>query len=640
MDSPETSRSNDNLDLLPKHSNTNHYTRRFANTTHTTILPHTKLKAALSIILISAAVIGIVLLTVLYKHPSPYRDGDKPVIRSPRSLVCQIFCSGDILHTVQLSPLFNDTKHFVDMPLKHDPAVIWSHWNLMLSSFGNDSTQVDLQSLRQFVLQHFDEPGSDLEVVHPEDWREFPDLLDGIVDPILKEYARQVNEDWKLLGRAPSRDVYENPSRHTLIPLKNRLMIVPGGRFLEEYYWDTYFVNKGLIASGMLHSAKLVTENLVDLVRKLGFVPNGARTYYMNRSQPPMLSLMVQDIVEAMIPDDDDDVDDDDDRSEAIYWLKKQFPALEEEYQFWMTPGEHAVLINGRYLMNRYFAHVQSAAPRPEMYREDFNLALNLTSTEDKQKLWANLIAAAETGWDFSSRWFADRMSKTSADTMNVIPVDLNVIMCKVEEALLGFAKLLKNHTQTDYYAKALSQRKEAISRVLWNSKYLQWNDHYLSSECNESQPLLNAASNFYPLWGDCFDISILHEQSPNLTIDQITQSLLNSGLILPGGISTTMSLTGQQWDFPNAWAPIQYILIEGLENLGETELSLELANRWIVTTFLAYNSTGYMHEKYDALILGEAGDGGEYPPQIGFGWTNGVTLDLLGRYGDKVHFE
>lgn len=93
---------------------------------------------------------------------------------------------------------------------------------------------------------------------------------------------------------------------------------------------------------------------------------------------------------------------------------------------------------------------------------------------------------------------------------------------------------------------------------------------------------------------------------------------------------------TGQQWDAPNAWAPLQHVLIQGLRDSGVPqgqELAEKLARAWVRNNRLAFERTGHMHEKYDARVPGAAGGGGEYEPQVGFGWTNGVMLELLRLY-------
>ena len=85
-----------------------------------------------------------------------------------------------------------------------------------------------------------------------------------------------------------------------------------------------------------------------------------------------------------------------------------------------------------------------------------------------------------------------------------------------------------------------------------------------------------------------------------------------------------------------HAWPPLAQILIEGLDTCGApggAELAAELARRWLHSNLKGWSATGHMHEKYDAPRPGERGGGGEYKPQIGFGWTNGVVLWLLARY-------
>lgn len=64
-------------------------------------------------------------------------------------------------------------------------------------------------------------------------------------------------------------------------------ILVPAGRFQEQYYWDTYFAIKGLLATGRLPLAQMQVENMLSYVRRYGRVPNGGRDYFLSRSQPP-----------------------------------------------------------------------------------------------------------------------------------------------------------------------------------------------------------------------------------------------------------------------------------------------------------------------------------------------------------------
>jgi len=174
-------------------------------------------------------------------------------------------------------------------------------------------------------------------------------------------------------------------------------------------------------------------------------------------------------------------------------------------------------------------------------------------------------------------------------------------------------------------FSQALIDRKSAMDTYLWNQNAFQWFDYSLT---NNSQIMRSYPSNWFPVWAGAYDTT---------QTSQIFNSLQNSGLIQHGGVLTTHLNSGQQWDGPNAWAPHQSMIVEVLKQLNTPE-SLKLAEtvalRWIHTTFLGYESERMMHEKYNALVPGAHGSGGEYPPQIGFGWTNGVTIEFLSVFG------
>jgi len=243
---------------------------------------------------------------------------------------------------------------------------------------------------------------------------------------------------------------------------------------------------------------------------------------------------------------------------------------------------------------------------------------------EKAQYFFSNIIAGAESGEDFTSRWFTSGSDLTSISTTEFIPVGLNSIMYKFESNMIYFYKTLGVNSDFDF-SQALLKRKAAIDKFLWNETSFQWHDYSLT---NNSQILRAYPSNWFPIWAGAFD--------PSLT-NKLLESLQNSGLIQIGGILTTTLDSGQQWDNPNTWAPHQSLIVQVLTQLNTAEsltLAETVAQNWIKTTYLGYKTTRMMHEKYNALIPGAAGSGGEYPPQIGFGWTNGVTLEFLNFYG------
>ena len=178
-------------------------------------------------------------------------------------------------------------------------------------------------------------------------------------------------------------------------------------------------------------------------------------------------------------------------------------------------------------------------------------------------------------------------------------------------------------------YGAAATARQRAMSELLWSDRERQWLDYHLPSARTLEAPA--SASNWLPLWAGAFD-----ERQGKLA----TRSLRHSPILQSGGVATTLApATGHQWDWPNAWAPLQEMLIEGCENAGGEghALAMHIARVWTASNLKAWRKTNYMFEKYSAVDKGVGGGGGEYTPQVGFGWSNGVALSLLARYGDRL---
>uniref|UniRef100_J3N468 Trehalase n=1 Tax=Oryza brachyantha TaxID=4533 RepID=J3N468_ORYBR len=392
-----------------------------------------------------------------------------------------------------------------------------------------------------------------------------------------------------------------------------------------------YYTVQGLLVSKMYETAKDIALNLVYLVEKYGFVLNGARSYYTNRSQPPLLSSMILDIYMA---------------TGDMVFVKRAFPSLLKEHSFWMS-GVHNVAImdnHGRlHNLSRYQAMWNK--PRPESATIDEELASKLTSTAAKENFYHQVASTAESGWDFSSRWMRNSSDMTTLTTSYIIPVDLNTFILKMEQDITFFAKLIGESTISERFSEASKARHNAIESVLWNSDMEQWLDYWLPIDGNcqgvyqwksNSQNRIIFASNFVPLW-----LNAQHSGLERLVDEaksvKVMNSLKASGLVQPAGIATSLSNTGQQWDFPNGWAPLQHLIVEGLLRSGSEEarkFAEDIATRWVRTNYDAYKATGAMHEKYDVEACGKSGGGGEYKPQTGFGWSNGVILSFLEEFG------
>ncbi|CAL1373652.1 unnamed protein product [Linum trigynum] len=517
-----------------------------------------------------------------------------------------------------------DPKWYVDVSLKFN----LSHTQKVFDGLPRKADGVvPVQEFRRFVAEQFDDAGSDLVAHEPVDFVAEPDgFLPMVLNPKVRAWALEVHSLWKNLSRKVSDHVHKYPELHTLLPLPEPV-VIPGSRFREVYYWDSYWVIRGLLASKMYDTAKSIVINLIYLLDTYGHVLNGARAYYTNRSQPPLLSSMVYEIYN---------------RTGDVEFAQKALPALIKEHKFW-TSGEHNVAVldakNTNHSLSRYYAMWNE--PRPESAIFDKESAANISDASKKQQFYREVASAAETGWDFSTRWMGNNSDFTTMSTTSILPVDLNVYLLKVELDITSLARATGEETIAKSFSELSEARQEAIRCVLWNAEKGQWFDYrlYDGDDDDSSHPHTwkgsnqnqNAfASNFVPLWIDLF-------HSDTTLVEQVTQSLEGSGLVRAAGIATSSEKSGQQWDFPNGWAPLQHMISEGLGRSGSHKarsFAEEIATRWINSNYGAYNKTSSMHEKLDVEACGDFGGGGEYVPQTGFGWSNGVVLALLEEFG------
>ncbi|KAL4220633.1 hypothetical protein ACF0H5_021029 [Mactra antiquata] len=525
----------------------------------------------------------------------------------------KIWCQSSILESIQNARIFPDSKTFVDMNIKYDPDIVISAFANISQSGLRTPTKVQL---REFLNTYFEGPNTEFEKWTPEDYTESPAFLDNVKDENLKEFGKFLCKTWKHLGRKIKKEVSTYQERYSLIYLDNPF-IIPGGRFRETYYWDSYWVIKGLLLCEMTVTAKGMLQNFISLIERYGMVPNGNRIYYTRRSQPPFLIPMVDLYIEA---------------TNDTEFLRESIPFLADEYKFWMT--NRSVEYERGQILNHYKTPIDT--PRPESFRED-------QQTQKLQKnrvIYKDLTSAAESGWDFSSRWFSPDFQEISdekkwlsyTDTSDVIPVDLNSIMCWNERLMGKFYTLLGETNASVHYKEMYNTRVDLMHDVFWDEEAGTWFDHSLLDK-NARKRFF--PSNIFPLFVRCFE-------SKNGDVEErIVQYLLTTKAInTTSGIPTSLIETGQQWDYPNVWPPLEHIVISGLAdstNHDAKRLAQNLAEDWIESNFLGWKRTGRMFEKYAAMKKGSRGSGGEYDVQEGFGWTNGVALDLLNRYGQRL---
>ncbi|WP_244221058.1 alpha,alpha-trehalase TreF [Paraburkholderia aromaticivorans] len=490
---------------------------------------------------------------------------------------------------VQLAHLYPDSKTFADMVPLSPPAQL-------AAAYENAKQQRNF-SLADFVKHNFTLPARTAK---------------AYVSDSNQDVVGHIDTLWNVLRREP--DAAASPWS-SLLPLPYAY-IVPGDRFDEIYYWDSYFIMLGLEQSG--RHALVVDElkNFATLIDRYGHIPNGNRTYYLSRSQPPFFAQMVR-----LVADRDGD---------AVY--AQYLPELQREYAYWMDGSEglaaghasrHVVRLPDGTLLNRYWD--ERATPRDESYREDV-LTAQQTPQRDPADLWRNLRAGGETGWDFSSRWFADGKTLATVDVTSLVPVDLNCLLADLERTLAKAYRLRGDRTHAENMEQRAATRAETIRRVLWDPQLQAFGDYDFVHHTLTHR--LTAAT-VYPLY-----TGVASGQQAKLVAATVQRELLR-----PGGLATTQVASGQQWDAPNGWAPLQYLAVIGLRRYSEPALAHTIATRWIRTNVSYYQHTGKLVEKYDidAATPGVSAGGGEYPLQDGFGWTNGVLRALLVLYPQAV---
>jgi alpha,alpha-trehalase len=368
----------------------------------------------------------------------------------------------------------------------------------------------------------------------------------------------------------------------------------------------------GLRLDGRQDLVEAMIGDFGSLLDRYGRIPNGSRTYYLSRSQPPVFYLMT-----AMSQD----------RSRSgtarrLRWLLK-------EHAFWMRgedslkPGEArgrvARLADGA-LVNRY--DDDCGGPREEALLKDLETARRAGRTP--ADIGRDLRAAAESGWDFSSRWFADGESLGKIRTTMIAPIDLNSLMFGQEREISSLCARLRREDCARAFAARAERRRAVVERRFFDPYLGVYKDLDLAT--GAGTPGVTAAAAF-PLF--------VGLASP--ARGRATATRLETSLLAPGGLLTTARRTGQQWDAPNGWAPLQWVAAEGLGRYGHGRAARLIRRRWLETVETEYRRTGRLFEKYDVERAG-AGSGGEYPDQDGFGWTNGVTRAFLEEEGHDAY--
>lgn len=455
---------------------------------------------------------------------------------------------GPLFNDVQSAKLFPDQKTFADAVPKSDPLMILADYRMQHAQSSFD--------LRHFVEMNFTLPAEGEKYVPPagQSLREHIDDL----WPVLTRTTDKASNKWD-----------------SLLPLP-KPYVVPGGRFREVYYWDSYFTMLGLAESEHWDKISDMVDNFAYEIDTFGHIPNGNRSYYLSRSQPPFFSMMVE-----LLATHDSDA------------LKKYRPQMEKEYAYWMDgvdalqPGQankRVVKLDDGAILNRYWDDRDT--PRPESWLDDANTAKS-NPNRPATEIYRDLRSAAASGWDFSSRWMDDPQKLGTIRTTSIVPVDLNALMFKMEKLLARASQESGDAASASKYEALATARQKAIESHLWNDKEGWYADYDLKSKKVRNQ--LTAAA-LFPLYV---------KAAAQDRADKVAAAT-SSRLLKPGGIATTTVNSGQQWDAPNGWAPLQWVAAEGLQNYGQEKVSMDVTWRFLKNVQHTYDREKKLVEKYD----------------------------------------
>jgi alpha,alpha-trehalase len=492
---------------------------------------------------------------------------------------------GELFAAVQSHRVYDDGKTFVDLIPKGRMKQIKKEYMAKKNEKDFD--------LHEFVTRHF----YSMQVAPP--------AYKTNSEHTVREHIREL---WNVLERRNRLD------RGSLIAIPYKY-IVPGGRFSEQYYWDSYFTMVGLAADGRWDMVENMLKNCTYMIRKFGFVPTANRTYYLSRSQPPFFSLMVKLLAR---------------HKNRRLTLLEYLPYMLSEYRFWIKGRKtladldepaaamrRVVCMPDGSFLARYFDN--KTTPRPEMQRDDVETAKVASDNGQKNfdKLYLDLRAGAESGWDFSSRWFTDPSEISSIHTTDLVPVDLNCLLYHLESTIAETYQAMFQPLLARKFHQFAEKRKESIRKYLWNE-----DEHFFMDydfRIGKQTASMSLAATY-----------ALYTKVATPAQARGVARRLEKDFLKKGGLVTTLHDTGQQWDAPNGWAPLHWVAIQGLREYGYFELADEIKKRWVKNCSDVFDSQGKLVEKYNVVVPNKLGSGGEYSLQDGFGWTNGVLSALL----------
>ena len=353
--------------------------------------------------------------------------------------------------------------------------------------------------------------------------------------------------------------------------------------FQEMYYWDTYFLNTGLIISGDLQQAKNNIDNMCYLISQYGFMPNGNRSCFLYNSQPPFLAKMIQELYAVT-------------RDKG--WLAQVYPALKQENAFWQ---ERRMTACG---LNRYSGDYEKMPRRlKDIYANSMRKRVGPEIQLTEEELGRGLLSAGESGWDCNPRMFYE--------THKYAAVELNCLLYLQEICLAEFAEILGYMDEM----KAWTQKAQARADLC--RKYLKEDGVFYDYHTgNQQRHKMASAACFYPLYSKMATVEeaeYIVRLLPKLETDYGIVTCEKTDI--PGSF---------QWGYPNGWSPMQRIVAEGLLNYGYVADAKRIAKKYIGLLEKSFAETGHTWEKYD-IVSGSSEATNEYDQLPMIGWNYGT---------------
>jgi len=448
---------------------------------------------------------------------------------------------------------------------------------------------------------------------------------------------------------------FDSNQAHGLLYLEHPY-VVPGGQFNEMYGWDSYFILRGLLRENRIELAKGMVEDFFFEIENYGGVLNANRTYYLTRSQPPFLSSMVLAVYDAEAKQGHSDPQ----------WLQRAYGLVARDYDYWIQPphlagetglsryfdlGEGPVPeIMGdpshyyRGVVNYFLIHEGAESPHlifldgrnssqkvvgqifPTFVCDSDSEAFEVSrcAPSDRVALTADFYkgdrSMRESGFDVSFRF-----GPFGAETHHYAPVCLNSLLYKTEKDLEKMAGILGHEDEARRWRNKSLERKQRIVKYLWDDARGLFLDYDFLTRKRSSYEY---ATTFYPLWAGLASQKQAHAVAQNLALFE-----------QPGGLAMSRHDTQAQWDYPYGWAPIQLLAVEGLRRYSYDRDADRIAFGFLTTVLRNFNQGGTIREKYDVATESENThiSAGYAQNVIGFGWTNGVFLELYKQLPQKL---